>query len=104
MKIECKYLTRKSRRCKLSSKDPKTGFYEKCVFLNGFHPCNLSLKELKEKKEYLQRAQFLCIALSRCNCKTNIDKEQKEKLCQSVQETIRKIDVKIKLLARNSKN
>lgn len=100
MKIECKYQTRKSGRCKLSSKDPKTGFYEKCVFLNGWHPCNLSLKELKEKKEYLQEAKFLCIALSRCNCKTNIDKMQKEKLNSEVQKAIRKIDVKIKMLAR----
>jgi len=101
MKVECKYLTR-SGRCKLSSKDPRTGFYEKCVFLNGWHPCDLSLKELKEKREYLQKAKFLCVALSRCNCKTDVDKEQKEKLNDQVQKAIRKIDVKIKMLARKS--
>ena len=97
MKIECKYKTRNGR-CKLSSKDPKTGFYEKCVFLNGFHPCNLALQELKDKKGYLMKAQFLCIALSRCNCKA--DKEQKEKLNNEIQKEIRKIDVKIKILER----
>jgi len=102
MKIDgkCKYLT-KSGRCKLSSKDPETGFFEKCVFLNGFHPCNLSLKQLKEKRQYLQKAQFLCIALSRCNCKE--DKEQKVKIADEVQKEMRKIDVKIKVLARKAK-
>lgn len=100
MKIECKYST-KSGRCKLSSKDPGTGFFEKCVFLNGFHPCNLTLQELKNKKGYLMKATFLCIALSRCNCKA--DKEQKETLAKEVQKAIRKIDVKIKMLERANK-
>jgi hypothetical protein len=102
MKIDgkCKYLT-KSGRCKLSSKDPKTGFFGKCVFLNASHPYDLSLNQLKEKGQYLQKAQFLCIALSRCNCKE--DKEQKVKIADEVQKEMRKIDVKIELLAQKAK-
>ena len=99
MNIKCKYLTRK-KRCKLSPKDLKTKFHEKCTFLNGTHPYDLTIKELQNKKELLlQKADFICIASARCYCA----EKGKKIITDQVQQALRKIDTKIRLLDRKNK-
>lgn len=93
MKLICKYFTNGSR-CNISGKNRTTRLHEKCVFLNGPYPNHTDIKELKKRKEFLDKAKLLCKDLYSCKCKKN-DKHQFQKIAMEVQKEMKKINKKI---------
>ena len=101
MKLICKYFTNGSR-CNISRKNRKTGLHEKCVFLNGPYPNHTDIKELKKRKEFLDKAKLLCKDLYSCKCKKN-DKGQFQEITMAVQKEMGKINIKIDQLEKKEK-
>ena len=101
MKLICKYFTNGSR-CNISSKNRKTGLYEKCAFLNGPYPNHVDIEELKKRKEFLDKAKLLCKDLYSCKCRKN-DKNQFRKITMAVQEEMGEINKKIDNLEKKEK-
>jgi len=101
MKLICKYLTNGSR-CSLSSRNRETGLYEKCGFLNGPYPNHADVKELKKRKEFLDKAALICKDLYSCKCKKN-DRDQFQKIAMAVQKEMEEINKKIDNLEKKKK-
>jgi len=101
MKLICKYFTN-GNRCSISRKNRKTGLHEKCVFLNGPYPNHADVKELKKRKDFLDKATLLCRDLYFCKCKKS-DKDQFQKIAAIVQEEMGKINIKIDQLQKKEK-